>query len=189
MGARVLPVIARSEATKQSSGQRRTCFAGRHSLRCRTGLRRFARNDEKEREAERRQTHFVFHATAPHGRMLPPARASGAARLSAFHRGSCLGDPTPPLSSRYALPGTRSERTIPMVRKTVRLSRGRYPRLPVPVQRIPRRPVIMPAGRMPGAAPAQVASPRGSAAPAPPSKVPSRRRPSMSVIRYLYPYR
>src|SRR5207249_1824199 len=35
------------------------------------------------------------------------ARPAGRARLSAFHRGSCLGDPTPPLSSGYALPGTR----------------------------------------------------------------------------------
>jgi hypothetical protein len=51
-----------------------------------------------------------------------------------------------------ALPGTRSERTTPMVRKAVRLCSGRYPRRPVPVQRDSRRPVIMPAGRLPGAA-------------------------------------
>jgi hypothetical protein len=36
-----------------------------------------------------------------------------------------------------------------MVRKTARLFHGRYPRLPVPVQRVPtRRPVFMPAGRI-----------------------------------------
>ena len=41
------------------------------------------------------------------------ARPAGRARLSAFHRGSCLGDPTPPLSSGYALPGTQPRRVLP----------------------------------------------------------------------------
>ena len=40
----------------------------------------------------------------------------GRARLSAFHRGSCLGDPTPPLSSGYALPGTQPRRVLAALR-------------------------------------------------------------------------
>ncbi len=85
-------------------------------------------------------------------------RAScGMRRLSAFHRGSRLGEPTPLLSFGDALPGTRH--------------------VPVPVQRAPRRLVLMPAGRSADAAPARTANPRGSTALAPLSKVPSRRRP------------
>jgi hypothetical protein len=70
---------------------------------------------------------------------LPPACASGAARLSAFHRGSCLGDRTPPLSSGCALSEAWFGR--PFSRPCL-----------IPVQRAPRRPVIVPAGRCPGAA-------------------------------------
>ena len=101
----------------------------------------------KEREAERRQTRISNLRT--HNLHPPPlagrteegrgARPAGRARLSAFHRGSCLGDPTPPLSSGYALPGTEASTGV------TRLE-------PVPVQRAPRRPVIVPAGRIPGAA-------------------------------------
>ncbi len=96
---------------------------------------------------------------------------SGRARLSAFHHGACCGERTPQLNSRYALPGTWSGRTIPNVRTTwferpravqrlirksgcrfsgkiMRQLNGRYPLLPVPVQRASRRPVIVPAGRI-----------------------------------------
>ena len=95
----------------------------------------------------------------------------GRARLSAFHHGACCSERTPQLSSRYALPGTWSGRTIPNVRTTwferprafqrmirksgcrfsgkiMRQLNGRYPLLPVPVQRASRRPVIVPAGRI-----------------------------------------
>ena len=69
----------------------------------------------QRREAERRQTRISNLRTL---NLHPPrlrggqrrgrgARPSGRARLSAFHRGTCLGEPTPPLSSSYALPGTR----------------------------------------------------------------------------------
>jgi hypothetical protein len=74
----------------------------------------------KKREAERRQTQSIHW---PHLRMRRDPLATllrmrgegreGAARLSAFHRGSCLGEPTPPLSSGYALPGTRPWRALP----------------------------------------------------------------------------
>ncbi len=88
----------------------------------------------------------AYPSSAPYGR---GSREASRARLSAFHHGACCSDRTPQLSSSYALPGTGSERTTPMVRKIVRLFRGRYPHLPVPVQRVfTRRPVIVPAGRI-----------------------------------------
>jgi hypothetical protein len=79
---------------------------------------------------------------------------SGARRLSAFHRGSCGGDRTPPLSSRPRF-----------------LGRGN---VPVPVQRAPRRPVIVPAGRIVRSRPeAECIVPPAGTALAPPSGVPS----------------
>jgi hypothetical protein len=69
------------------------------------------------------------------------------ARLSAFHHGACCSERTPQLSSRYALPGTWSERTIPMVRKTVRCSTGVTRSFLSQSSELPRRPVMMPAGR------------------------------------------
>jgi hypothetical protein len=82
---------------------------------------------------------FIHPASGGGQRRGRGARPAGRARLSAFHRGSCLGDPTPPLSSGYALPGTQASTGV------ARLA-------PVPVQRAPRRPVIVPAGRIPEAA-------------------------------------
>jgi hypothetical protein len=106
----------------------------------------------------------------PHPRLNPPAlarknRGGGAARvhadkcaqacahqihatrrLSAFHRGTCCSEPTPQLSSGRAswdLVGAHD----PDGSKDRALLNGRYPLLPVPVQRAPRRPVIVPAGR------------------------------------------
>src|SRR5580692_9541779 len=59
---------------------------------------------KKCKEAERRQTQGVL--SEPRERMLPLARASGPARaeaqrarLSAFRRGTCGGERTPPLNS------------------------------------------------------------------------------------------
>src|SRR5580700_119077 len=63
------------------------------------------------------------------------ARSAERARLSAFHRGSCLGERTPPLSSSRAS-------WDPALTGVTRLP-------PIPVQRAPRRPVIVPAGRCP----------------------------------------
>jgi hypothetical protein len=75
--------------------------------------------------------------------ILPSALARGSreasrARLSAFHHGACCSEPTPQLSSR------RTSWDV--------VVGGRYPPSPVPVQRLSRRPVIMPAGRFPEAA-------------------------------------
>jgi hypothetical protein len=63
------------------------------------------------------------------------ARSAERARLSAFHRGSCIGERTPPLSS------SRASWDAALTGVT------RLP--PIPVQRAPRRPVIVPAGRCP----------------------------------------
>src|SRR5580693_10202627 len=63
------------------------------------------------------------------------ARSAERARLSAFHRGSCIGERTPPLSSSRAS-------WDPALTGVTRLP-------PIPVQRAPRRPVIVPAGRCP----------------------------------------
>ena len=66
----------------------------------------------KAKEAERRQTQGVL--SEPRERMLPLARASGPARaeaqrarLSAFRRGTCGSERTPPLNSspRFLGPG------------------------------------------------------------------------------------
>jgi hypothetical protein len=55
-----------------------------------------------------------------------------------------------------------------------------------PVNRAPRRPVVVPVGRGPRAARERSASPRAGTALAPPTKVPSRRRPRMSkLIAYV----
>ena len=77
----------------------------------------------------------LVQTSAPYGR---GSREASRARLSAFHHGACCSEPTPQLSSRTRFLG--------------RSFGGRYPSLPVPVQRQSRRPVIMPAGRLPEAA-------------------------------------
>src|SRR5436190_9283896 len=100
----------------------------------------------KEKEAERRQTR-ISNLRAPTVILprLGEDRGGGAARvhadkctqicahkihatrrLSAFHRGACCSEPTPQLSSGCASWDAE---------------------FPVPVQRAPRRPVIVPAGR------------------------------------------
>jgi hypothetical protein len=67
------------------------------------------------------------------------ARPSERARLSAFHRATCLGEPTPTAQLRL-----RASWDVALT--------GVTHLQPVPVQRVPRRPVIMPAGRIPEAA-------------------------------------
>jgi hypothetical protein len=57
--------------------------------------------NKEKREAERRQTRSQRPHPAGRG-----ARPAGRARLSAFHRGACGGDRTPPLNSSHALPAT-----------------------------------------------------------------------------------
>src|SRR5579863_3572645 len=97
----------------------------------------------KKQEAERRQARISnLRALSSFSSACAEAREGARralkaqrARLPAFHHGACCSERTPQLSSSYALPGTWSERTIPMVRKTARFFSGRYPLLPVPVQR------------------------------------------------------
>jgi hypothetical protein len=111
---------------------RSTSLNAAPGLRCASsGLQR-----QQEKEAERRQARNPTVRTCGRG-----AHPAGRARLSAFHHDARCSDRTPQLSSSYALPGTWSERAIPMVRKIVhlathsRVTSGRYPLLPVPVQR------------------------------------------------------
>ena len=95
--------------------------------------------------------------------MLPPACASGAARLSAFHHGSGLGDGTPPLSFSTALPGMGPVS-------------GRYPQTgPSQYSEAPRRPVVVPVGRRPEAARERVVNPRAGAVPTPSCGIPFRK--------------
>jgi hypothetical protein len=63
------------------------------------------------------------------------ARSAERARLSAFHHGACCSERTPQLSSRYALPGTWSDTRSRWFERSRALN-GRYPLLPVPVQRV-----------------------------------------------------
>ena len=119
-----------------------------HQLRCptkpryRTGLLRCARNDEGKKETNKGSrtptdadpTVRTLRCGARPLSLLLPQRAGGRdgrARLSAFHHGACCGDRTLQLSSRYALPGTRSGRTIQRFEqpgsKDPALLSGRYP--------------------------------------------------------------
>ena len=81
---------------------------------------------------------------APYGR---GSRRTRRARLTAFHRGTCGREPTPPLSSRTRF--LERGQTVGVTRLP-----------PIPVQRQSRRPVIMPTGRFPVSRPgAEVTSP------------------------------
>jgi hypothetical protein len=64
---------------------------------------------KKKSEAERRQTQWVF--AGPAG---PAAPGSPGAHLSAFHRGSGLGDRTPLPGFSSALPGMRPPSGFPL---------------------------------------------------------------------------
>src|SRR3984957_12305005 len=106
------------------------------------------RTDErkKEREAERRQTLLAIcraagTAAAPL-HILPRERGrikEGAARLSAFHRGSDGRAFARCARLQARLPGTRRERSILCARpnrgaETKRSYQRRYPPSPIPVQ-------------------------------------------------------
>jgi hypothetical protein len=112
--ARVLPTEAWRTARSPDERQRNPGSAfnsqavpGFHGACHRAG--RFGLQKKGRRNAGRRNPSI--------GRICEcGARPPGRARLSAFHRGSCLGDPTPPLSSGYALPGTQPRRVLPAFR-------------------------------------------------------------------------
>ena len=105
-----------------------------------------AMTTKEKREAERRQTCVqpprpCGHGAHPFSFPLPRLRGRvgrGHARLSAFHRGSCVSERTPTLSSRPGFLGRG--RTLDPVRslqpgsEDLALLNGRYPRPPVPVQ-------------------------------------------------------
>jgi hypothetical protein len=112
--ARVLPTEAWRTARSPDERQRNPGSAfnsqavpGFHGACHRAG--RFGLQKKGRRNAGRRNPSI--------GRICEcGARPPGRARLWAFHRGSCLGDPTPPLSSGYALPGTQPRRVLPAFR-------------------------------------------------------------------------
>jgi len=95
-----------------------------------------------KRNADRRmcsmRPHHTDAAATPHP-SLPRERGRegwGAARLSASHHGACGSDRTPPLNSSYALPETGYAGT------------GVTRSPPFQCSEFPRRPVVMPAGRI-----------------------------------------
>ncbi len=106
-------VPAAPARTSQADGDRRIAN-GRYrprSLRC-FAVSIHCKKNKKAKEAERRQTQGVL--SKPRERMSPLARASGPARaeaqrarLSAFRRGTCGSERTPPLNSspRFLGPG------------------------------------------------------------------------------------
>jgi hypothetical protein len=65
---------------------------------------------KKKSEAKRRQTQLIFSRAL----RARPRPQSGGAHLSAFHRGSGLGDRTPPPSFSSALPGMRPPSGFPL---------------------------------------------------------------------------
>ena len=109
------------------------------------------------------------------------ARTVGCARLSAFHRGSCVRDERRRLSSRPGFLGLG--RTFDPVRplqpgsEDLALLHGRYPRPPVPSRERTSQTGHSAGRMMPKAAPARIAKPRGSTALAPCSGVPREHDP------------
>ena len=109
---------------------------------------------------------------------LLPQRANATAQLQIRTSWDLVGRSDPKASNNR-------------VRKTVRSFSGRYPLLPVPVQRgLSRRPVVMPAGRSfpkpPGCG--VYRSARGHRTRSAFGSTLGRRRPSLSEIRYLVIY-
>src|SRR5579862_4190833 len=100
----------RARAKRMAIGELRTAVTA--AARFAVSPFPFTARKKKAKEAERRQTQGVL--SEPRERMLPLARASGPARaeaqrarLSAFRRGTCGGERTPPLNSspRFLGPG------------------------------------------------------------------------------------
>ena len=144
-------------ATHMRPSGARHCEERRTKIQAADGWPRIplARNDERTKERKKEGGTPTDVWIEPPRFFRARARAQrGTRRLSAFHRGSGVGDRTPPLSS-----GPRF------------LGRGNAP---VPVQRAPRRPVIVPAGRIVRSRPgAECIVPPAGTALAPPSGVPS----------------
>ena len=97
----------------------RGAFATKQSRLCAADpglLRRFApRNDEGKRNADKR----CATTSVPSRARRAPLRA---ARLSAFHHGTCGSDRTPPLSLSHATSWDLFGAPVPMVRKTERIA-------------------------------------------------------------------
>ena len=93
----------------------------------------------KEKTGKRNADKRCATTSAPRDLILPRARGAegrgtapeGAARLSAFHHGTCGSDRTPPLSFSHATSGDLVGAHAPMVRKT-RASQRRGPDSPDP---------------------------------------------------------
>jgi hypothetical protein len=129
-------------------------------------------------EARMRQSFSAFHHP-PLAFFFPHQRGEAERRQTQNQ---------PPRSrARRALSGARTPVGVPprlLHRRTnataqpqaalpgTRLRNGRYPSPPVPVQRASRRPVVLPAGRLPRAARERTANPPAGTAPAPPFGLP-----------------
>ncbi len=132
LATRSAPELCRSQNISSPPGLTRwsmlTCGSERLSadpieLLVRMDCRIKSGNDERKKGGE---TPAGAYPNDPHQRMRR-APIAQRARLSAFHRGACCSERTPQLCSSYALPGTWSGRTIPMVRKIVRFSQRALP--------------------------------------------------------------
>ena len=132
------------------------------------GPRSVSCSNKRKRNAGRRMCSMRPHLSGA------AARPAGRARLPAFHHGACGSDRTPPLNSSYALPETGLVRS------------GRYPLPAASVQRVlPRRPVIVPAGRLHPEPPGSGGDepPPAGTAPAPPDGVTGWRPLRSGMIR------
>ena len=155
----------RGGRSRTLSFARHPCPRGHITPRCHE--RKSKRPEEKRRgQSADRRTFLWRHLTDA------AARPAGRARLSALHRGSRLGDLTPPLSfgPRF-LTADGSLRFCGLEA----LSAAEF-------SQTPGRPVVMPAGPMPEAARERIANPRAGAALAPHSGQPSGKRPSVSEL-------
>ena len=157
-------VIARSEATKQSSGALRTSFVVQRNrateLDCFAALAMTKERKKQIKEAERRQTRDptvrILRCGARPLSLLLPQRAGrlGGGALACRRSTTALAAATERYSSAPDTRflglgrGARSQRFEQPGSKDRALFSGRYPLLPVPVQRASRRPVIVPAGRI-----------------------------------------
>ena len=201
-----IPEIRHCEELSDEAIQRGTT----HQLRCptkpryRTGLLRCARNDEgrkkQKKEAERRQTRDptvrILRCGARPLVLLLPKRAGGWERgaLACRRSTTALAAATERYSSAPDTRflglgrGARSQMFEQPGSKDRALLSGRYPLLPVPVQRASRGPVIVPAGRIspePPGSGGDEPPPAGTAL-APPAGVtgrrPLRERDSLSLV-------
>ncbi len=192
-------VIARSEATKQSSGAMRASFVDLHdetaALDCFASLA--MTTTKRKKEAERRQT--CVSTSAPYGRgahpcLFPLSRSRGRvgrghARLSAFHQGShrqgfrplgaAPGQASWDAAGRSILNG-RSNRGAKTSRSDAGVTRARLSQSRERTSRTGRSAGQHDARNCPGA---ECIVPRAGTALAPPLGIPSRQASSMSEIR------